>query len=91
MQRRSFLHVQMSYQPPLCKKVCRQLNTASKSRPHNRRSHPSVETTDTLGAIDFPKAVECILVTVLSANGEEGREGLQARLDEEEGRAGSSA
>ena len=91
VQRRSLMHAQMLYQPPLREEIRRQLNTASKSRPHNRRSHPSVETTDTLGAMDFPKAVQRILVTVLGANGEEGREGLQACLDEEEGRAGSSA
>ena len=85
------MHVQMPYQSPLRKEICRQLNTASEPRPHNGCSHPSVETTDTLGAMDFPKAVQCIFVPVLGANWKERREGLQACLDEEEGRAGSSA
>ena len=81
----------MRYQRPLRVYIRRQLHTAPEPRPHNRRPHPSVETTDTLGAMDFPKAVHCILVTVLGAHGEEGREGLQARLDEEEGGAGGGA
>ena len=91
MQRRSLMHVQMFYQPPLGKEVRRQLNAAAEPRPHNRSSHASVETADTLGAIDFPEAVQRVLVTMLSTDGEERREGLQAGLDEEEWRAGRGA
>lgn len=41
--------------------------------------------------MDFPKAIQRILVPVLSAHGEERRKGLQACLDEEERGTGGRA
>ena len=91
MQRSSLLHVQVFYQPPLRKVVHRQLYTASKTCPDNSRFDPSIETLETLSAMDFSKAIHRILIPVLSAHGQERRVRLQARLDEEERGAGCSA
>ena len=90
MQSKSLVHTQVFYQPPLRKEIRRQLDTAPKTRPNNRRPDTAVETFDTLSAIDFPKAIYRIPITVLSAHGQEGRVRLQACLDKEERRTGGS-
>lgn len=91
MQRKPLVHAQVFYQPPLSKVVCRQLYTAPKACPDNSRPDTSIETLETLSAIDFPKAIYRILITVLGTHGQEGRVRLQARLDKEERRTGGSA
>ena len=90
MKRSSFLHTQVLNQPPLCEEIRRQLYTASKTCPNDRRPDAPIETLDTLGAVDFPEAIYRIRIPVLSAHGQEGRVGLQARFDKEEGRTGGS-
>ena len=71
--------------------IRRQLHTASETCPDNRRPDTPIETLDTLSAIDFPKAIYCIIIAVLCAHGQEGRVRLQARLDKEERRTSGSA
>lgn len=88
MQSRPIFHTQMFRQPPFRKEIRRQLNGTAKASTDHRRTDAAIEALDALIAIDFAEAVDGVLVIMLRADGEEGGEGLQARLDEEEWRAG---
>lgn len=91
VQRGAFLHSEMLDQPTLGEEVGGQLYRASHTSPDHGGADAAVESTDALAPVDLAHAVEEVLVLVLGADGEEGREALEAGLDEEEGAAGGGA
>ena len=91
MQRGALLHAQVLDEPPLGEKIGGQLHAAAEAGADHGSAHAAVQAAEALGAVDLAHAVEGVAVVVLGADGAEGAEALQARLDEEEGRAGGGA
>ncbi len=91
MQRRALLHPQMFHQPPFGEKVCRQLHTTSKTRPHHRWPDAAEKSSYTFGAKDLREPVPGVAVLVLRAYGKKWRERLQAGFHQEERGAGCCA
>lgn len=91
MQRRTLLHPQVLHQPPLRKKVRRQLHRAPEAGANHGRAHTPVQPTHALAPVDLRQAVPRVAVVVLGADGPEGGIALQARLGQEKGAAGGGA
>lgn len=91
VQSRTLLHVKVPNQTPLGEKVRRQLHRAPKACPDHGGADAAIQPAQALGAEDGVEPVPCAAVLVLRAHGPERREALQARLDEEEGAAGTRA
>lgn len=86
MQSRPFLHVQMSGQSALGKEICGKLDSAAETGTDHSGTHSAVHAFDTFALVDFAQSVKRVFIVVLGADREEGRVGLQARLDQEEWR-----
>lgn len=85
---RALLHAQVMDEAALCEEVGGELNGAAKAGAYHGWADAAVQAGDALGGVDLPHAVQGVAVAVLGTDGERGRKGLQARLDEKEGRAG---
>ena len=91
VQRHALLHAKVLDEAALGKEVGGQLDRAAKAGADHGGTDAAVEALYPLVCVDLLHAVDSAPVVVLGAGGEEGREGLQARLYEEEGRAGGGA
>lgn len=88
MQGSAFVCAEMLDHRPLGEEVRGELDGASEAGPDHGGAHAPVQPPgDALGLVDLPHAVEGVAVLVLRADGEQRREALEARLDEEEGAA----
>lgn len=88
---RALLHAEVPHESPLGEEVCGQLDGAAEAGADHGGADAAVEAREALGAVDGGEAVHGVLVVVLGADGQEGREALQAGLDEEEGAAHGGA
>lgn len=86
MQTRSFLHAKMPAQSALGKEICGKLDSAAETGTDHSSAHSAVHALDTFALVDFAQSVKRVSIVVLGTDREEGRVGLQARLDQEEWR-----
>ncbi len=69
---------------PLREEVCGQLYRAAEAGTDHRRAYTSVQTADTPGLVNLARTIDCVAVTVLCADGQEGRVTLETSLDKKE-------
>lgn len=86
MQARALFHTQVSCQTSLGEEISGQLDGASETSPHHSSTNATVQTTHTLRLEYLAQSIERVAVLMLRANRKERRVGLEASLDEEEGR-----
>lgn len=91
VQQGALLHAQVLLQTALGEKVGGQLDGAAEAGADHGGADAAVQAAHALGLEDLAEAVPGVAVAVLGADGQKGREALQAGLDEEEGRAGGGA
>lgn len=91
VQRGPFAHAQVSYEPPFGKEICWQLDAGTETGANHGGANATVETPDAFGRADLAEPVGGVAVAMLGAHREEGRVGLQAGFDEEEGGASCGA
>lgn len=90
VQSRSFLHAKVPGQAALGKEVCGELDGTAKTRTDHSSAHTTVHALDAFTPVNLAQTVKRIFIVVLGTDWEEGRVGLQARLDQEEWRTSRS-